>query len=79
MVTFNNSSAITLTVNGSTGLTAGQSIDILQLGTGQITVTTSGGITVNATPGLKFRARYSSATLFCVGTNDYVLIGDLST
>jgi hypothetical protein len=79
MVTFNNSSAITVTVNGSTGLTAGQSIDILQLGTGQITVTSSGGMTLNATPGLKFRARYSSATLFCISHHNYVLIGDLSS
>jgi hypothetical protein len=78
MVTFNNSSPVTVTVNGSTGLTAGQSIDILQLGTGQITVTGSGGMTLNATPGLKLRARYSAATLFCVSHHSYVLIGDLT-
>jgi hypothetical protein len=33
--------------------------------------------TVNGTPGLKLRARYSAATLLCVGADDYVLLGDL--
>jgi hypothetical protein len=78
MVTLNNASAVTVTVNGTTALSAGQAIDLLQIGAGQVTVSAS-GVTVNATPGLKFRARYSSATLFCVGSNDYVLIGDLSS
>jgi hypothetical protein len=78
MVTLSNASAVTVTVNGTTGLTAGQAIDLLQIGTGQVTVVAS-SVTVNSTPGLKFRARYSAATLFCVGTNDYVLIGDLSS
>ena len=78
MVTLNNASAITVTVNGTTALSAGQAIDLLQIGAGQVTVSAS-GVTVNATPGLKFRARYSAATLFCVGSNDYVLIGDLSS
>jgi hypothetical protein len=78
MVTLSNASAITVTVNGTTALSAGQAIDLLQIGAGQVTVVAS-GVTVNATPGLKFRARYSAATLFCVGSNDYVLIGDLSS
>jgi hypothetical protein len=77
MITLNNASAVTVTVNGSTGLSAGQAIDILQIGAGQVTVVAS-SVTVNSTPGLKLRTRYSSATLFCVGSNDYVLIGDLS-
>jgi hypothetical protein len=78
MVTLNNASAVTVTVNGTTALSAGQAIDLLQIGAGQVTVVAS-SVTVNGTPGLKFRARYSSATLFCVGSNDYVLIGDLSS
>jgi hypothetical protein len=78
MVTLNNASAVTVTVNGTTSLSAGQAIDLLQIGAGQVTVSAS-GVTVNASPGLKFRARYSAATLLCIGTNDYVLIGDLSS
>lgn len=77
MVTLTSGSAITLTVNSSLGLTAGQSIDIIQLGAGQVTVSAS-GVTLNGTPGLKLRAQYSAATVYCVGSNSYVVIGDLS-
>jgi hypothetical protein len=78
MVTLNNASAITVTVNGTTALSAGQAIDLLQIGAGQVTVVAS-SVTMNRTPGPKFRDRYSAAVLFCVGSNDYVLIGDLSS
>jgi hypothetical protein len=77
MVTLDNSSAITVTVGTSLGFSAGQGIDLLALGTGIVTVS-AGGATLNGTPGLKLRTRYSSATLFCIGTNSFVLIGDLS-
>jgi hypothetical protein len=77
MITLSSGSALTLTVNSSLGLSAGQSIDILQLGAGQVTVSAS-GTTVNGTPGLKLRTQYSGATVYCVGSNSYVVIGDLS-
>ena len=63
----------------STNLSAapvGTQIHLLALTTG-VTVTAT-GTTVNGTPGLKLRAAYSSATLICLGTNNWVLIGDLS-
>ena len=77
MVTLNNASAITVTVGTSLGFTAGQTIDLMSLGAGQVTVA-AGSATLNGTPGLKLRAQYSAATLYCVGTDSYVLIGDLS-
>jgi hypothetical protein len=77
MLTLNNSSAVTVTLGTSLGLIAGQSIDVLQLGVGQVSIA-AGGATLNGTPGLKLRARYSAATIFCVGANDYVVIGDLA-
>jgi hypothetical protein len=77
MVTLNNASAVTVTVGTSLGLSAGQSIDLLSLGAGIVTVA-AGGATLNGTPGLKLRTQYSVASLFCIATNSYVLIGDLS-
>jgi hypothetical protein len=77
MLVLNNSSAVTVTVGTSLGLTPGQSIDLMSIGAGQVTVA-GGGATVLGTPGLKLRAQYSSGTLYCIGTNLYVLIGDLS-
>lgn len=76
MVTFGNMLPATVTVGTSLGMSAGQSIDLLSLG-GQVTVA-AGGSSLNGTPGLKLRTSYSAATLFCIGTNSYVLIGDLA-
>lgn len=77
VITMDSSSALTLTVNSSLGLSVGQRIDIIQLGTGQVTVSAS-STTVNATPGLKLRARYSGASLLCTASNTYILAGDLT-
>ena len=77
LVTLSNASAIALTVPSGLGLLAGQRVDLAQTGAGQVTVAGS-GTTVNATPGLKFRAQYSAATLICTATDTYLLVGDLS-
>ena len=76
LIQLTNTSAINITINTGLGLTAGQSIDFLRYGTG--TVTFSGTAVPVATPGLKIRDRYSAATLFCLSTDTYVLMGDLS-
>jgi hypothetical protein len=76
MMQLTNTSAINITVNTGLGLTAGQSMDFIRYGTG--TVIFNGTATIRYTPGLSLRAQYSSATLFCVSTDTYVLIGDLS-
>lgn len=75
LVTLTNSSAITVTVDTSTALTAGQRIDLAQLGSGQVTISAS-GVTINGTPGLKTRTQYSVATLICTATDTYLLVGD---
>ena len=64
-------------VGTSLGLTAGQSIDLLATGAGKINIVADGA-TVNGTPGLKLRTQYSGATLYCIGANSFVLLGDLS-
>ncbi len=75
-----NASPITLTVplDSSVPYTVGTQIVVLQTGGGQITVAGAGGVTVNATPGLKLRAQWSSATLIKRATDSWVLVGDLS-
>jgi hypothetical protein len=80
LVEMNSSSANTLTVplNSSEAFPIGSQINILQTGTGQTTIApVSGGVTINATPGLKLRARWSSATLIKRAENVWVLAGDL--
>ena len=80
LVTLNNSSAISFTVplNSSVAYATGAQINLLQLGAGQVTVAGDVGVTVYGTPGLKFRAQYSAATLIKIDTNTWLLTGDLS-
>lgn len=75
MVQMNGAYAFSVTT-GLSSLSAGAQIHLLALTSG---VSVSGtGVTLNGTPGLKLRTAYSSATLICLGTNNWVLVGDLS-
>jgi hypothetical protein len=80
IVEIGNASAITLTVptNADVAYPIGTQITILQTGAGQITVSGPSGGTLNATPGTKLRAQWSSATLLKRATDTWVLIGDLT-
>jgi hypothetical protein len=80
LVEINNASANNLTVplNSSVAFPTGTQISLLQTGAGQMTVVATGGVTINATPGLKLRAQWSSATLVKRNTDTWVLVGDTS-
>ena len=69
---------ITIPLNSAVAFPVGTSIDILQTSTGQVTIAGDAGVTVNATPGLKLRTQWSSATLFKRATNTWVVFGDLT-
>jgi len=80
LIEINKSSAATLTIptNATVAWPIGTSIDILQTGTGQVTIAGAAGVTVNATPGLKLRTQWSSASLLKRGTDSWVVVGDLT-
>jgi hypothetical protein len=80
LIEMNNAYATTLTIplNSAVAFPVGTSIDILQTGVGQVTIAGDAGVTVDATPGLKLRTRWSSCTLFKRATNTWVVYGDLS-
>jgi hypothetical protein len=80
LIEMDSVSATTLTIplNSAVAFPVGTSIDILQTNTGQVTITGDAGVTVNATPGLKLRTRWSSCTLFKRATNTWVVYGDLT-
>lgn len=85
MVQMNNASSNFVYVpfdSPSGGLQVGASIMIVQSGVGQTTIVPDsllGGasVTVNGTPGLKLRTRWSVATLVKVGPNSWIAMGDL--
>jgi hypothetical protein len=67
----------TLTITDSSSFPVGFTCNILQTGSSQVTIA-GNGFTPNATPGLKLRAQWSSATLVKRALNSWVVMGDLS-
>jgi hypothetical protein len=81
LLEFSSSSALTLTVDvdANANLPVGTQVSLLQADIGQLTIQpVSGSVTINATPGLSLRERWSSATLIKRAANLWVVIGDLS-
>jgi hypothetical protein len=81
LIEVDSTSATTLTIplDSTVDYPIGTTIDILQTNTGQVTIApVSGSVTVNATPGLKLRTRWSSATLLKRAANTWVVYGDLT-
>jgi len=80
MIEMSVASGNTLTVppNSSVAYPVGTTITVLQTGAGQTTITPGSGVTINATPGLKLRAQWSSATLIKRATDTWVALGDLA-
>ena len=81
LVQLNNASAITLTIPPSV-FSVGQSIDLYQLGAGQVTFAQGSGVTIRSTGATstapKLRVQYSAATVICVASNDFLVVGDLA-
>lgn len=80
-INMNVSSANDLTVplNSSVPFITGQRLDIVQTGSGQTTFVAPVGVTINSkNSNKKIAARYSGATLIYLGTNNWLLIGDLT-
>jgi citrate lyase gamma subunit len=77
-VSSTNATTITVPLDSTVDYPIGTTVDILQTNTGQVTVAGAAGVTVNATPGLKLRTRWSSATLMKRAANTWVVYGDLT-
>ena len=77
-VSSGSGTTITIPLNSAVAYPVGTTLDILQTNTGQVTIAGDSGVTVNATPGLKLRTQWSSATLFKRDTNTWVVFGDLT-
>jgi hypothetical protein len=80
IIEINKGSATTLTIpaDGTVNYPVGTTLDIIQTGSGQVTIAGAGGVTVNATPGLKLRTQWSSATLLKRAADTWLVFGDLS-
>jgi len=81
LVTLNNASPITLTVPPSV-FSAGDVINIAQIGAGQVTLAQGSGVTINSTGATasapKLRVRYSAASIICTASNTFLVVGDIA-
>jgi hypothetical protein len=78
-VSSTDATTITIPEDATVNYPIGTTLDILQTNTGQVTIApVSGSVTVNATPGLKLRTRWSSCTLLKRAANTWVVFGDLT-
>jgi hypothetical protein len=75
-----NGSSINLIIptNVTQEFLIGQRIDIIQYGTGQVTIVGDTGVTLRSTPTNKLRAQYSTASVLKIAENEWVLVGDLA-
>jgi len=77
LVTMTSASSTVITVpNGI--FSVGNCINVAGLGTGFVTLASDGTSVLQATPGLNLRTQYSSATIICIATNTFLIVGDLS-
>ena len=86
LVTASNASAQTYSIptNASVAFPTGTQINVLQIGTGQVTINavTSGTTTITSTGATaaapKLRAQYSAATCIKTGTDTWTVVGDIA-
>lgn len=76
-VVFTSATAVTVTVANI--MVPGERIDLIQDGAGKVTFSAGAGVTIQSRSGnLSISARYAAATVICVASGQYRLIGDLS-
>jgi hypothetical protein len=81
LVTLDNASPITLTVPPSV-FSAGDVINIAQIGAGQVTLAEGSGVTITSTGATadapKLRAQHSAASIICTAADTFLVVGDIA-
>jgi len=81
LVTASNAAAITVTVPPSL-FAIGDTINVQQIGAGQVTFAAGSGVTITSTGATsaapKLRAQFSACTVVCTASNTFTIVGDLS-
>lgn len=81
LVTCDNAAAITFTIppNSTVAFGIGTQINIMQLGAGQVTITAGAGVTLRSQGSkLKTNGQFSVATCCKIGTDTWVVVGNLA-
>lgn len=77
LTTGSSNTQIAIPSNASVAFPLGTQIMVAQMGTGEANVAGVVGVAVRATPGAKISAQYGRATLVKVGTDEWLLTGNL--
>jgi hypothetical protein len=81
LVTCSNAAAITVTVPPSV-FTAGDVINLQQIGAGQVTFAQGAGVTITSTGATssapKLRAQESACSIICTAADTFTIVGDLA-
>ncbi len=78
----NSASAVTVTIplNSSVAFTVGDEIEIVGIGDGTVSIAAAGGVTINSKDSNKVIAgKYAAVSLLKTGTNEWLLIGALTS
>ena len=84
LITASNASAQTYTIplNSSVAFPTGSTINLIQIGAGQVTVVGASGVTIASTGATattpKTRAQYSALTAIKVATDSWYVVGDIA-
>ena len=81
LVTASNAAAITITIPPAI-FTAGEQINLQQIGAGQVTFAAGVGVTITSTGATsaapKLRAQFSACTIICTAANTFTIVGDIA-
>jgi hypothetical protein len=81
LILANNASAITVTVPPSV-FSINDEVNLTQRGAGQVTFAQGAAVTIRSigatSTAPKTRTQYSSATVVCIGVNEFLIVGDLA-
>lgn len=75
---FNGTFTVTVPPESTFNYATGSVLNVLNIGTGTITIAGGTAVTVNGSPGLKLSTQWAGASIIKRGSNSWVAIGDLS-
>ena len=78
IIEFNGTFTVTVPPESSVNYATGSVLNLLNIGTGTITIAGGTAVTVNGNPGLKLSSQWSGASIVKRSSNTWVAVGDLS-
>jgi hypothetical protein len=75
---FNGTFTVTVPPEATYNFPTGSVLNLLNIGTGTLTIAGGTAVTVNGNPGLKLSSQWAGASIVKRGANTWVAVGDLS-